>query len=216
MNILTHLHQARLNCQLELSELAARTAISPSVLMKIDQGRFAELPAGIYARSYVRSFAAEVGVDPVLAVQGLDHVLPVAADPFPVLREVTTPATRHWSLERWSLERWGLARWAAVATDAVILLVLDTMLIGVVALCSGIAATVMLSEAAPALAAILTVPVVAYFVFFAGIGGRTPGASLWRVPAPPHTRLTLNLILQRALAAFPGQTVQLTQTARSR
>ncbi|MBA3296720.1 MAG: helix-turn-helix domain-containing protein, partial [Acidobacteria bacterium] len=64
MNILTHLHQARLNCQLELSELAARTAISPSVLAKIDEGRFAELPAGIYARSYVRSFAAEVGVDP--------------------------------------------------------------------------------------------------------------------------------------------------------
>ncbi len=211
MNILTHLHQARLNCQLELSELAARTAISPSVLVKIDQGRFAELPAGIYARSYVRSFAAEVGVDPALAVQGLDHVLPVATDPFPVLREITTPATRHWSLARWGLERW-----AAVATDAVILLFLDTMLIAVVALCSGIAATVMLSEAAPALAAILAVPVVAYFVLFAGIGGRTPGASLWRVPAPPHTRLTLNLILQRALAAFPGQTVQLTETARSR
>ncbi len=211
MNILTHLHQARLNCKLELSELAARTAISPSVLVKIDQGRFAELPAGIYARSYVRSFAAEVGVDPALAVQGLDHVLPVATDPFPVLREITTPATRHWSLARWGLERW-----AAVATDAVILLFLDAMLIAVVALCSGIAATVMLSEAAPALAAILAVPVVAYFVFFAGIGGRTPGATLWRVPAPPSTRLTLNLILQRALAAFPGQTVQLTETARSR
>ncbi|HXG57310.1 MAG TPA: helix-turn-helix domain-containing protein [Vicinamibacterales bacterium] len=187
-----HLHQARVDRQLDLLELAARTALSPTVIEKIDEGRFTELPPGIYARAAVRVFAAEVGVDPSVAVRELDHLLPAAPDPFPMLREVAASSS----------DPWGAARCAALATDATILLLLNAALIGLVSVCSGIAATVMLTEAAPALSVILTVPVVAYFILFAGIGGRTPGASLYRVPAPPRTRLTLHVILHRAVAGF--------------
>lgn len=197
MDARTFLHQARLDSQLELSDLASRTALSPAVLRNIDEGCFSELPPGLYARSYVRTFAAEVGLNPALAVQELEHLLPPAPDPFPLLREIAAATT----------DSWGVPRCAAIATDACILLLINSALVALVAACSGIAAGRMLNEAAPALAAILTVPVVAYFLLFAGVGGRTPGASLWHVPAPPRTRLTLQVILQRALSGgtVPGR-----------
>lgn len=84
----THLHEARVSRKLGLRELSARTSLSPAVLRKIDEGRFGDLPAGLYARSYVKSFAAEVGLDPVAALKEVEHLLPDAPDPLPVLREL--------------------------------------------------------------------------------------------------------------------------------
>ena len=51
----TALRQARLAAGLQLSDIEQRTRISPSVLRWIDAGQFQRLPAGIYARSYIRA-----------------------------------------------------------------------------------------------------------------------------------------------------------------
>lgn len=79
------LYHARINRHLTLEEIGVRTALSPSVLRNLDEGRFERLPSGLYSRAYVRAFAAAVGLDPEHAVERLEHLLPGAPDPVPVL-----------------------------------------------------------------------------------------------------------------------------------
>lgn len=96
------LYHARINSHLTLDEIRLRTALSPSVLRNLDEGRFERLPSGLYSRAYVRAFAAAVGLDPKYAVERLEHLLPGAPDPVPVLSakdpsigERTWQAIRH-------------------------------------------------------------------------------------------------------------------------
>ena len=79
------LHLARVQRGMGLSQLAARTLLSGPIIDKIDEGRFAELPGGLYARSYIRAFASAVGLDPEEAVRELAERLPPAQDPFSCL-----------------------------------------------------------------------------------------------------------------------------------
>jgi cytoskeletal protein RodZ len=64
----TDLREARERAGFSLSDLAARTRIPVKSLRAIEQNDFAKLPPGIFARSFIRSYAREVGVDPVTAV----------------------------------------------------------------------------------------------------------------------------------------------------
>ncbi|MCS1351239.1 RodZ family helix-turn-helix domain-containing protein [Mechercharimyces sp. CAU 1602] len=58
------LRRAREAMGLSVEELAEQTRIQPSELMIIEEGRFEELPSPFYARSYLRSYANAVGVEP--------------------------------------------------------------------------------------------------------------------------------------------------------
>jgi helix-turn-helix protein len=80
-----YLYHARITSRLSLQQIGVRTALSPSVLRNLDEGRFELLPSGVYARSYVRTFAAAVGLDPEAALAELEHLLPGAPDPLPAL-----------------------------------------------------------------------------------------------------------------------------------
>jgi hypothetical protein len=80
-----YLYHARISSRLSLQQIGIRTALSPSVLRNLDEGRFELLPSGVYARSYVRTFAAAVGLDPEAALAELEHLLPGAPDPLPAL-----------------------------------------------------------------------------------------------------------------------------------
>ena len=80
-----YLYHARVNSHLTLEQIGVRTALSPTVLRDLDEGRFERLPSGLYARSYVRAFAVAVGLDPENALAELEHLLPGAPDPVPVL-----------------------------------------------------------------------------------------------------------------------------------
>ena len=205
------LHRARLDRQIGLTEIGLRTALSPAVLQRIDEGRLGELPPGVYARAYVRLFAAEVGIDPDHALRQVAPLLPEAPDPFPVLQQIA-------SMRR----NWPAVRFAAAATDALILFIINALIIAVVCFGTGTTVEVVLSAAGAGLAALCCAPVITYFAVFAGIGGRTPGAALWKVPAPPRTALTLSVILERTLApvsigrSSPSAPAQLADLARSR
>lgn len=80
-----HLYHARINSHLSLQQIAVRTALSPSVLRNLDEGRFELLPSGVYARSYVRAFAVAVGLEPEATLSEVEHLLPGAPDPIPAL-----------------------------------------------------------------------------------------------------------------------------------
>jgi Helix-turn-helix domain/RDD family len=85
MDIRRQLNEARLEHSLTLEQIAMRTALSASVLRHLDEGRFELLPPGLYARSYVRAFATEVGLDPEATLAQLEHLLPGAPNPLPIL-----------------------------------------------------------------------------------------------------------------------------------
>jgi hypothetical protein len=87
MNNRRHLYHARISRRLTLEQIGLRTALSPTVLRNIDNGRFDLLPSGVYARSYVRTFASAVGVDPEEALAEVEELLPGAPDPIALLHE---------------------------------------------------------------------------------------------------------------------------------
>lgn len=57
------LRQARLRHGLEIDQLAEITKISPNYLRCIEEERFDELPAPVYVRGFVGSFARSLGLD---------------------------------------------------------------------------------------------------------------------------------------------------------
>ena len=68
MNLGTDLRLARERAGFSLPDLAGRTRIPLNSLRAIEQNDFANVPPGIFVRSFIRSYAREVGVDPVTAV----------------------------------------------------------------------------------------------------------------------------------------------------
>ena len=188
------LHRARLQRGIDLTDLAARTRLSPRVVQRIDEGRFAELPAGLYARAYVQAFASEVGLDPKEVLQELEAVLPPVEDPLDGLREAAQARSRRTWFD-------GLpARLGAAAADAFALLVIHAIFIDLVGITCGVTARTLFEQAPLAITALCVIPVALYFRIFGGVGGRTPGAWLCRVPADPvATPLRLRTILVRAV-----------------
>lgn len=68
MDLGTDLRNAREHAGLSLPDLAARTRIPQRTLRAIEENDFENVPAGIFARSFIRTYAREVGVDPDEAV----------------------------------------------------------------------------------------------------------------------------------------------------
>jgi transcriptional regulator with XRE-family HTH domain len=68
MDVGDTLRRAREQAGYSLADLAARTRIPVKFLHDIEENDFSKLPSGIFARSFIRTFAAEVGVDALEAV----------------------------------------------------------------------------------------------------------------------------------------------------
>ena len=194
------LREARLAAGLELSDIEQRTRISPSILRWIDEGQFHRLPAGIYARSYVRAFAQAVGLDPAGVVASVEHELPPASDSAPV---AALPAGRPAAARRWPLQ-W--LRFAAAAVDAAVLsIVYSLVLVATAAVCRRPVGEIV-NAALPAVVMMLILLTALYFLVFAGVQGRTPGARVFGLPAfaargPVH----LGAIAVRALRVFASE-----------
>lgn len=90
------LHRTRVERGIDLAEVAARTSLNPAIVQSIDAGCFDGLPAGLYARSYIRAFATAVGLQPEQVVRQLEPSLPQVDDPLPVLREIARGAAPEW------------------------------------------------------------------------------------------------------------------------
>jgi hypothetical protein len=194
MDARTRLHEARLAKRLTLVELSARTALSSAVLEKIDAGRFEELPAGVYARSYVRAFAVEVGLDPGSTLSTLEALLPVAHDPFPALQETPAAPPPGVGHQRF-------ARCSAAALDALLLLAAVVMpVLWLASWSMGVDVRTLLASAGGALGAFCALPLLLYFLLFDGIGGGTPGYRIFGlVDTGARTPRTLPEILRRAV-----------------
>ena len=90
MDLGTDLREARERAGFSLSDLAARTRIPISSLRAIEQNDFAKVPPGIFVRSFIRSYAQEVGVDPVAAVAEYRAITEPVEEPAEELQEQQT------------------------------------------------------------------------------------------------------------------------------
>lgn len=218
MDTRKNLHRARVARSMDLSRVSAITALSPAIVRKIDDGRFEELPGGLYARSYVRAFAEAVGVAPEVALKDVEALLPGAPDPLPTLREKSGPTPGDLLREHAQqcvtavrvalrrvdatvLEQQGLdlRRGAAAVLDALVLALIGAATTALTAWVCDVSFVQILDQAGLALAVMLSLPVLLYFVLFQGVGGRTPGARVCGLPRREQPRkLRLDIIATRA------------------
>lgn len=63
------LRQAREERGISLRQIAANTKISVGALEALERNNVSKLPGGIFSRAFVRSYAAEVGLDPEATVR---------------------------------------------------------------------------------------------------------------------------------------------------
>jgi hypothetical protein len=210
------LHRARIRRGLSLSQLTARTLLSPRIVQKIDDGRFAELPGGLYARSYIRTFATAVGLDPEETVLELAEHLPPAQDPFPAMREIARAGDPAWltAIEdaRMNADRWLEARRAAlhgmrdqvrtVLTDAAALVVLLAFMIQLTAWACELPRTEAIEQAGLAVAVVWGLLVAAYFLILGSPARRVRRALVCRLPVADGAAPGFHLptILGRALS----------------
>ena len=64
MDVGTHLRTARERLGLSAAAVSARTRISPRMIRAIEENDTATLPQPVFVRGFLRSYAAEVGLDP--------------------------------------------------------------------------------------------------------------------------------------------------------
>lgn len=73
------LKHAREKKGISLRDIAARTRISVMSLEALERGDLSRLPGGIFTRAFVRTYAAEVGLDPERTIQDFIAQLPQEA-----------------------------------------------------------------------------------------------------------------------------------------
>lgn len=90
--MLRNLRDTRVLAGLSLSDVERDTRINRVYLEAIEEGRFQDIPAPVYARGFVRSYARYLGLDPEEAVAAMpDLPPPLGLEPMPGLRRTITP-----------------------------------------------------------------------------------------------------------------------------
>src|SRR5690606_16750342 len=88
------LRATRIGHALTLEEAEQTTKINRVYLAALEEGRFETLPAPVYARGFMRSYARYLGIDPEEAVAAVPRDLPRPAglEPLPgLLRTASSP-----------------------------------------------------------------------------------------------------------------------------
>jgi Helix-turn-helix domain len=223
----TALRRARLVRGLTVEDIAAETRLSPRLVTLMDEGRFDELPGGLYARAYVRAFAIATGIDPTAAVARIERLLPGVPDPVDAIREaIGCPAEaaplaadldRIWSAIR-SRAQAGLARShatplrivaarsASACLDTLALCALNASLVAAIAWFCDASVTALIDGAGGAVAVLCGVTWMSYYVLLAGIGRHTAGSWIFGgARAADERPLGLWAILRRAGCAWFDQ-----------
>jgi hypothetical protein len=210
------LRRARAACGQELSALSRRTGIRLQHLRAIEDGRFGDLPPGIYARSAVRAFAEACRLDPADVLAECEPWLPRVDDPIGALarkhrcapslseglRPSDSPTLRSKPTERRTSSdpHWRLLAASAVDAAVVGLLLLVLVVVAAAVVRVPIAA---LSGAPAPLGLMGLVIAGGYFLWFGGLVGATLGRLA--VHASTHMgeceQLTLRTIAERALTS---------------
>lgn len=211
MNIAVQLQQARLAQGEDLCTLAQRIGVRQEHLRAIEDGRFADLPPGIYGRAAVRHFANAFGFDGAAALAECEPLLRPLEEPIAALARANGLRAR----PNASVPRDGetppdpatespFAGWqhlAAAVVDAVV--VAGLLMVVVIAALTFLTMPISaLRHSGPAFGVMSLVLGAAYFLCFGGVRGSTIGERALGLEAPPIAGpVTIAIALERAMLA---------------
>jgi Helix-turn-helix domain/RDD family len=224
---IAELRKARMARGLSLTEISRRTRIGVGYLRKIDDGDLQSLPAGFYARAFVRAYAEAVGLDGELVVSRLADRLPSAESP-PPLGQGALPYTDAAALVpdarmqvlKQLLERHnrrvetdrqvrvgaidtprGPRRFLAAWVDGLLLASIYFSVLALTALTCGVSISELVAISGLEVFIVLAIITLMYVLLMGGIAGRTIGAMLLDVPLVerPRRPLDLHAIARRSL-----------------
>ena len=213
IDVSTQLRQARLAAGEDLAILAKRTGVRQENLRAIEEGRFADLPPGIYGRAAIRSFADAFGFDGAETLSACEPLLTPIDEPIAALararglraRPVTDVRSPDREAHHGPVTESSCRGWRHLAAAAIDALVIAALLVVLV-----IAALTMLTRPVSALRdaggafTIMGLLIAAgYFLCFGGVRGATIGARALKIgPVPASgSTVTLGVAAARALLA---------------
>jgi hypothetical protein len=225
---IAELRRARMARGLSLTEISRRTRIGVAHLRKIDDGDLQGLPAGFYARAFVRAYADAVGLDGELVLSRLADHLPAAestpAQTGQAARPYTDAATlipdARMQVLKQLLERHdrrvetdrqvrvaapeaprGSRRFLAAWVDGLLLAAIYFTVLALTALTCGVSIVHLVDTSGLEVFAVLAIITLMYVLLMGGIAGRTIGAMLLDVPLMerPRRPLDLHAIARRSL-----------------
>lgn len=172
------LRLARMSRGLTIESMAQRSGVRAEWLRAIDAGRFGDLPAGIYARSAMRAYAAALNLNVNEILRLSAALLPSVEDPIDAMRRlngfaVSAPASEP-PVERPSstMPDWRVIVASAIDAAAMAfgLIVLVTCTIAM-----GLPMSMLDRDAAGPLFAVMLLVAMLYFTVLGGIIGTTVG-----------------------------------------
>jgi transcriptional regulator with XRE-family HTH domain len=194
------LQRVRERAGLSRADISRVTGLSPRTIALIDEERYEELPAGIYARSSVRAYAQALGLDPAPVIEALQPRLRETPLDLSAIAELRAPR------QRASRARYVLA----AAIDAALLLSIAS---AIVCVCSAVCAWppyTLLRTAPAAMAILCSTPITLYFWLLGATGVSTLGPWLLDLEILPASTgpLSLDTWFQRGLL-YPVREVKL-------
>ncbi len=206
------LRQARTARIEDLASVARRTGVREGLLKAIEDGRFDQLPHGIYARAAIRSYSVALGLDPDEILCACAPLLPAVEEPISGLARLrgirsSTPAKA--AARRPTIDPSDAPGWRLLAAATLDACVIVTMLLAVVASAAAATAVPISALGRPPAAAFGVMGVVlgtAYFVWFGGLIGATAGQWVFGLRPFAHDpdSLDLRTIAARALRCATG------------
>ncbi|HEY2431275.1 MAG TPA: helix-turn-helix transcriptional regulator [Vicinamibacterales bacterium] len=198
------LRRARAQRGEDLAALASRTGLRPQHARAIEEGRYGDLPPGIYGRAAIRSFAAAYALDAEAVLADCEPLLPRIENPIDALarrRGVVTvsaaapPASGASRQPAWQ-------PFAAASLDGAVNGALLLLVSGGAAILARVSVATLHRASAPLLLVGLVLGL-GYYVWLGGLSGTTLGE--YAVGPEPRRRdprpLTLRAIFLRTLAA---------------
>ena len=177
----------------ELATIALRIGVKESLLAAIEDGRFADLPHGLYGRAAIRSFSAALALDPNEVLADCAALLPPIDDPIDAMarlrglrtsKPAMAPPDGRDAPAAVSAEP---ATWrpiAASAIDAAIIMTLLLTLAAMTMIFCGASMSAFGASSALAFGLMGLVLAGGYFVCFGGIAPATIGERLVQWPPP--------------------------------
>jgi len=163
-----------------IEAVAQRSGVAERMLCAIEDGRFDELPRGIYARASIRSYATALGLDAADILAACESLLPGVDDPIDAmcrLRGVRVSTSRENAGGPVSIADVSRPDWRVVAAAALDALVVGAMLIVLIASAALIARAPLraLGASSASFAVMGILLATSYFVWLGGLSGATAG-----------------------------------------
>jgi transcriptional regulator with XRE-family HTH domain len=211
-SVYERLRQSRISRGEVLSSIAQRSGVRESLLQAVEEGRFADLPRGIYGRSAIRSFANALGLDASQVLAECEAFLVPTDDPIdalarlrgcrPTVKPAAPEAPAATPQASWNESSAIWKPLGAAAIDS--LIIMGLLLFLVAATMTFCAAPLSAFRGAAAAFGVMGVLLAAgYFLWFAGIACATMGERAMGMAAAASSPAShdLNSVLARSVRA---------------